>query len=309
MTDFPYSNDNKRYHTLAYHNQRIFGGRVYKAAIDAGLTCPNIDGSKGTGGCLFCQDGAGYFTAAPAVPVGEQARRELARIREKHPGARAIAYFQAHSNTYGPLERLAPLYEEALAVEGVCGLSIATRADVISRDMLDYLEALSLRTYLTVELGLQTIHDPTAAAINRCHSYEEFLAAYEALRVRDIRTCVHIIDGLPGEDRAMMIETAAALGRLRPQAVKIHLLHVMEGTGLAAMYEAGQYEPLTFAEYVDTVVKQLEYLPPETVIERLTGDGDKSRLLAPAWSRDKIAVLGAIDKTQAERNSRQGLRT
>lgn len=306
MNPFPYADDNKRYHTLAYANRRRFGGRVYKAALDAGLTCPNLDGSRGVGGCLFCGGGSGYFTAASAVSIPEQLGAELSRIRAAHPEARAIAYFQAHTNTYAPLPVLKALYEAALSHPLVCGISIATRADALPEPVLDYLEELSNRTALTVELGLQTIHDETARALNRCHSYAEFLKGYGALKRRGIPVCVHLINGLPGEDAERMLQTAKAVGMLRPDAVKLHLLHVITGTKLAELYTAGRYTPMTLDGYVDIVVRQLEVLPPATVIQRLTGDGDRRTLLAPRWSRDKIRVLGSIDRLQAARGSWQG---
>ncbi len=301
--EFPFSDDNKRYHTLSYENRRIYGGRVYKAVIDAGLTCPNIDGSRGQGGCVFCGGGSGYFTSQGTV--AEQLEREKARIWEKHPDARVIAYFQAHSNTYADPEKLRQMYLEAVS-RGICGIAAATRADCISPEIAELLAELPVP--VTVELGLQTVHDQTAAAMNRCHGFSEFLEAYRLLKSKGLRVCVHLIDGLPGETDGMMLETAETLGRLRPDGVKIHLLHVIRGTRLAEWYQRGEYQPLTKERYVEIVVRQLELLPPETVIERLTGDGDKSKLLAPLWSRDKISVLGAIDKLQREWDSVQGKR-
>jgi radical SAM protein (TIGR01212 family) len=305
MNLFQYSDDNKRYHTLSYYN-RQHGIAAYKASIDAGFTCPNIDGSCGTGGCIYCDGGGSYFSADASVPITRQLDSELSRIRSKHPDARVIAYFQAHTNTYAPVEKLRELFEPAIEHEGVCGISIATRADALPNDVLDYLSLLNSRTNLTVELGLQTIHDSTAVRINRCHSYEDFLAGFQALKNRGIRTCVHLINGLPGEDERMMVESATALGRLKPDAVKIHSLHVIKGTFLEKMHTAGLYLPLTFESYADIVVRQLEVLPPETVIERITGDGDKQKLIAPIWSKDKIRVLGTIDKLMAERCTWQG---
>ena len=303
--DFPFSNDNKRYHTLAYENA-CRGQKQYKAALDAGLTCPNLDGSKGTGGCLYCDGGSGYFTESAAVPITKQLDDELARIRAKTPGAGAVAYFQAHTNTNAPAPVLRELFTAALAHEGVCGLAVATRADCLPPDVLDLLSEFNEKTELTVELGLQTVFDDTAARINRCHAYADFRAGYAALRARNIRVTVHLIDGLPGETAERMVESARTLGWLRPDGVKLHLLHVIHGTALCALYERGDYTPLTREEYIDIVVRQLEVLPPETVIERLTGDGDRRTLVAPLWSRDKRRVLGGIDKALAERDTWQG---
>ncbi len=303
---FPYADDNKRYHTLYYHLKQVFGKRVFKASIDAGFTCPNLDGTRGIGGCAYCQGGSGAFTPGPKLSVTEQLQIEQARIHKKWKDAPVIAYFQAHTNTYAPLPVLRSLYEEALGTEGVCGLSIATRADALETATIDYLAELSRRTYLTVELGLQTVHDETARRINRGHSYAEFLAAYQCLKERGVRMCIHLIDGLPGETRVMMLETAQVVGRLRPDAVKLHLLHILRGTPLAQEYAAGKLKPMTRDAYIDTVCSQLELLPQETVVERVTGDGQREMLLAPLWSLDKIAVLGGIDRELAHRDSFQG---
>lgn len=304
MNPFKFSDDNKRYHTLNYYNKTRFGRKIYKAVVDAGFTCPNIDGSKGRGGCIFCDGGSGYFTTG-CISVTEQLKRERERITAKNPDAEIVAYFQAHTNTYADIDTLRRAYKEAEAF-GVSGISIATRGDCITPEIIALFSELSVP--VTAELGLQSVHDSTAEVINRGHTYAEFLQGYELLRQAGIRTCVHIINGLPGEMAEMMLETAEKLGRLRPAGVKIHLLHVIKGTKLAEMYENGIYTPLTKEEYIDITVRQLELLPPETVIERITGDGDKSKLLAPLWSMDKISVLGGIDKAQAERDSCQGKR-
>ena len=305
MGSFIYSDDNKRYHTLSYHNKHTYGEKVHKAAIDAGLTCPNIDGSRGVGGCIYCSGGSGYFTAENTLSVTEQFNAERERIRKKHPEARIIAYFQAHTNTYASTDNLRTLFNEAITA-GAQGLAIATRADCIDKECVQLIKSLPVP--VTVELGLQTIHDSTAQLINRCHSFDEFLHGYSMLKEAGIRTCVHIINGLPSENEEMMLETAETLGKLHPDGVKIHLMHVIEGTRLAEIYKRGEYIPLEKQQYIDIVVKQLELLPPETVIERITGDGDKKTLLAPLWSTDKISVLGGIDKRMAELDTWQGKR-
>lgn len=302
MNPFPYSDDNKRYHTLSYHNRHTYGGKVFKAVIDAGLTCPNIDGSKGSGGCVFCDGGSGYFTADSAVPISEQFRRERSRIHKKHPNALVTAYFQTNSNTYCSPERLGNMLREAEHC-GAAGISVATRADCLDEEKARILASINIP--VTVELGLQTVHDTTAERINRCHSFAEFLGGYSLLKEHGLRVCVHIINGLPGENTEMMLETARRLGALRPDGVKIHLLHVIKGTPMETLYERG-YTPLRKEEYIDIAVRQLELLPPETVIERITGDGDKSKLVAPLWSADKISVLGGIDKRQKELDTWQG---
>lgn len=303
MGAFRFSDDNKRYHTLYYHNKHTYGCRIYKAPVDAGFTCPNIDGSRGRGGCIFCDGGSGYFTADSALSVSEQLDREAERIRRKDPDAKILAYFQAHSNTYATAERLREVFEEAVRW-GACGISAATRADCLDEEKVRLLAGLPVP--VTVELGLQTVNNSVAAKMNRCHSFEEFLEGYRLLKEYGLRVCVHIIDGLPGEEASDMLETARVLGALRPDGIKIHLLHVIKGTALHKMYVRGEYTPLSREEYIDIVVRQLEVIPAETVIERITGDGDKSKLAAPLWSADKIAVLGGIDKRQRELDTWQG---
>lgn len=301
--DFRYSDDNKRYHSLYYYNNHTYGRRAVKAVIDAGATCPNIDGSKSHGGCIFCSGGSGYFTAAASVPISEQLQREKERISSKFPDALIIAYFQAHTNTYADIRTLELLFSEAVKA-GADAISIATRTDCIDEEKASLIASLGVPA--TVELGLQSMHDETLNKLNCCHSRADFYNAFSILRKLGIRICVHLIDGLPGETKEMMTESARLLGLLRPDAVKIQLLHVITGTPLCDMYECGEYTPMTKNEYIDVVVRQLEYLPPETVIERLTGDADKQYLAAPLWSLDKISVLGGIDKRMAELDVCQG---
>ena len=248
----------------------------------------------------------GAFTA-PAAAATSRCRilRETERIHAVHPEAGIIAYFQAHTNTYGTLARLREVYSEALECE-ICGISIATRADCLDRERAELLASLGVP--VTVELGLQTAHDSTAQLINRGHDFARFTEGFNTAREAGLRICVHIINGLPGESTEMMLQTAEILGKMRPDGVKIHLLHVINGTPLAGLWSSGEYTPLERESYVETVVRQLEYFPPETVIERLTGDGDREELLAPLWSLDKRAVLGEIMKRQKQLDSIQGLR-
>lgn len=291
MNVFPYSDDNKRYHTLAYHNRHVYGGRVYKATIDAHFACPN------SGGCIYCAN-----TFDPRS-IEEQWLSEQARILEKDKKAKICAYFGVHTNTFCATEILAELLETAKKL-GAFSVSIATRADCLDKEKARILGEFPLP--LTVELGLQTIHDSTASLINRGHTFEDFMRGYELLKAHGIRACVHIINGLPNEDRRMMLQTAETLGKLHPDAVKIHSLHVLRGTKLSEMYNNGEYTPLTRDEYIDITAHQLELLPPGTVIERVTGDGDKSLLEVPRWGADKIAVLGGLDKRLAELDTYQG---
>ncbi|MBR7037869.1 MAG: TIGR01212 family radical SAM protein [Oscillospiraceae bacterium] len=301
---FVYSDDNKRYHTLAYHDRHVHGRRLWKAVLDGGCTCPNLDGTCGTGGCAFCDGGSGAFTQP--LPLAEQLGLEAARIRCRAPDAGIVAYFQPHTNTYAPLPRLREMYETALAYPGVVGLAVGTRPDCLPPDVLDLLSEMHARTRLTVELGLQTVHGRTAEEFGRGYGYDVFLRSYAALQARGIRTCVHLINGLPGETADDMVETARVLGQLRPQAVKLQLLHILVGTRYADAYRRGEIVPLTQAQYLDILVRQLEVLPPETVIERVTGDGEKARLLAPLWSMDKRSTLGGLDKAQVLAGSWQG---
>ena len=304
---FKYTEDNKRYHTLNYHLKKTFGKKVYKAVIDAGFSCPNIDGTVGFGGCSYCLSGAGEFTNDSNLSVTEQLRTEYVRISKKHENPKLIAYFQAHTNTYAPIEILRQKYEEALLFPNVVGLSIATRPDCIDEKIADLLCEFSEKTYLTVELGLQTVHDETAKSFNRGYTYDVFLKAYKLLRARNIRICVHIINGLLGETKEDMLTTAKVVGSLYPDAVKIHLLHILKGTAYEKEYKSGSLVPMTKDGYIDVVVRQLEVIPPKTVIERITGDGKKESLVAPKWSLDKISVLGGIDKEMCARNTYQGI--
>lgn len=304
--EFKYTDDNKRYHTLSYYNRHKYGRKMFKAVIDAGFTCPNKDGKKGVGGCVFCRGGSGYFTGDPENSVFAQLDAETERIRRKNPNVGIIAYFQANTNTYAPVEVLKRTYFPLAESKKADGISIGTRADCISQEIADFLQELSQMTDLTVELGMQTIHDATLIAMNTGCLHKEFLDGYYRLKDRNIRTCLHIINGLPGETADMMVETVRETSKLFPDAVKIQLLHVLEGTALAELYLQEKVRNMEREEYISLVTKQLELLPPEVVVERITGDGDKRYLIAPKWSCDKIAVLGGIDKLMAEKDSWQG---
>lgn len=304
---FKYSNDNKRYHTWNYHLQQRFGGKVFKVALNGGFTCPNIDGKKGVGGCVYCSSsGSGDFAGDVTHSILTQFEEVKERMHKKWHEAKYIPYFQAHTNTYAPASVLRERFEPVLAQENVVGISIATRADCLEDDVLDYLSELNERTYLVTELGLQSIFNETGERINRCHSYEEFLEGYEKLRKRNINTCVHLINGLPGETTDMMLESARAVAELRPHCVKLHLLHVLKNTRLADMYARGEFELMSLEDYVETIVNQLEAFPPETVIQRLTGDGGRDFLIGPMWSLKKFVVLNEIDKLMIKRDTYQG---
>jgi radical SAM protein (TIGR01212 family) len=244
----------------------------------------------------------------PTMPIEEQYRVTREQLGHKWSTERCIPYFQAHTNTYADPEILQPLYERALALPGAVGLNIATRADCLPDGVVDLLDGISRRTVLTVELGLQTAHNDTAALINRGHTWEEFCAGYTRLRrgAPLAQVCVHLIFGLPGESEERMLETVRATAALRPHQVKLHLLHVLRNTVLGTMYERGEYCPMTREDYVRTVVRALELLPPDTVIGRLTGDGMGADLLAPDWSRRKVSVINDIDKLMFAESTWQG---
>lgn len=303
---FRFSNDNKRYHTWNYHLQEKFGCKVFKVALNGGFTCPNIDGTKGVGGCVYCLGGSGDFAGDPSHNILVQFEEIKERMHKKWHSAKYIPYFQAHTNTYASAQVLRERFEGVLAQDNVVGISIATRADCLEEDVLQYLSELNERTYLIVELGLQTIFDETGDRINRCHTYAEFLKGYNKLKERGINICVHLIDGLPGESREMMLESARTVALLRPHCVKLHLLHVLEGTRLANMYRNGEFELMTREEYVETIVNQLEVFPPKTIIQRLTGDGGRDSLIGPLWSLKKFVVLNEIDKLMLKRDTYQG---
>lgn len=304
---FEFSSDNKRYRTYSHYLKERFGKKVFKVSLNLGLSCPNRDGKKGFGGCIYCSEKlSGDFGGNPCESLDMQFEKVRLSMEKKWEGGLCIPYFQAGTNTYADIGFLKGAYEKALSFDNVVGLAIATRADCITEDIADLLCDISKRTYLVVELGLQSVHDSTAELINRCHTYEEFLTGYNMLKERNINVCIHLIDGLPGETREMMLETAREVGRLSPHAVKLHLLHMIRGTKLFDMYEKGLVRPLELEEYVNIVCDQLELFPKETVIERVTGDGAKDTLAAPMWSLKKLCVMNEIDKEMGRRNSFQG---
>ncbi len=306
-TEWPSFFGDKRYHTFNRHLRHIFGEKVFKVPLDAGFTCPNRDGTVGYGGCIYCSPrGSGDFAGNKTLPIHEQFAAVRNMMVKKWPRAKYLAYFQAYSNTYAPLARLREVYEEALREPGVVGLSLATRPDCLPPDVLAYLRGLNQHTYLWVELGLQTIHERTLALIRRGHDYPTFLRGVQALYEGGIRVCVHIILGLPGEERADMLATARAVAGLPVQGIKLHLLHVLRGTTMANLYNKKSFPLLTKEQYVSLVADILEILPPEMVIHRLTGDGPPDDLIGPLWSRKKWEALNAIDRELTCRDSWQG---
>lgn len=304
---FQYTDNNKRYHTLDYFYKNKFGKKVCKISLNAGFTCPNKDGTKGYGGCIYCSKlGSGDFAGNKEKDLITQFNEVKEIMKKKWPDALYIGYFQANTNTYAKTEVLKQKYEPILELENVIGLNIATRPDAITEDCLDYLEELSTRTYLTVELGLQTIHEKTTKLINRGHDLECFTNMVKKLRKRNINVVVHIINGLPYETKEMMLETVEYLNKLDIQGIKIHMLHIIKDTKLANLYNQEKFHILTKEEYIDIVIEQLERLRPEIIINRITGDPVKEDLIEPTWLLKKFYVLNDIDKEMVKRNSYQG---
>lgn len=304
---FKYTLDNKRYHTLNYHMKQKYNSKVVKISLNAGFTCPNIDGTVGYGGCIYCsKSGSGDFGGDANKSLVEQFYEIKNKIDKKWPNSKYIAYFQAHTNTYAPVNILKEKYESVLKIKDVIGIAIATRADAISSECLDYLSDLNKRTNLTIELGLQTIHNTTSKLINRCHSLKQFEDTYYELKKRNIEVVVHIINGLPYETEDMMLETVKYLNKLKIDGIKIHMLNIVKDTPLAKMYEKENFHILSKEEYIDIVIKQLELLDPSIVIHRITSDPDPQNLIAPTWLIKKFCVLNNIDKEMKKRNTYQG---
>ncbi len=307
MNPFPFSNSNKRYHTLDYYYKQKYGEKVFKISLNAGFTCPNIDGTVGFGGCIYCsKTGSGEFAGNKEDSIEAQYQEIKNIMHKKWKEGKYIAYFQARTNTYAPIEELKKVYEKALSLENVIGLNIATRPDAISKECLDYLEELNTRTNLTIELGLQTIKEETVKLINRCHSLKCFEDMVKELRKRKIDVVVHIINSLPYETKEDMINTIKYLNNLDIQGIKIHMLSIIKDTPLEKLYQIKPFHLLTKEEYIDIVITQLEYLRPEIVIHRITGDPKVEDLVEPTWLIKKFCVLNDIDKEMVRRNTYQG---
>lgn len=305
---FKYSNSNKRYHTLDYFYKMKYGCKVFKVSLNIGCSCPNIDGTKSYGGCIYCKNASGDFAGDKNSSLKEQFSSVKNIMLKKWPDAKYIAYFQAGTNTYGNLDYLKKCYEEVLTYDGVVGINIATRCDAISDDCLEYLKTLNMKTDLVIELGLQTIHDKTSKLINRGHSLDEFSTMYKKLKDANIKVVVHIINGLPFETKEMMIDTVKYLNNLNIDGIKIHMLHILKDTPLAKLYESDHFHILTRDEYVDIVCDQLEYLNEKIVVNRITGDPKIDDLIEPKWLVKKFVVLNEIDKEMKKRDSYQGIR-
>ena len=306
---FKYSDSNKRYYTLDYFYKHKFNSKVFKVSLDGGFTCPNKDGTKGLGGCIYCsKSGSAEYAGDKKDDIVTQFEKIKEMMLKKWSNAKYIGYFQANSNTYAPVEKLKSLYEPILKQDGVVGLSIATRCDAISEECLEYLSDLNTRTYLTVELGLQTIHESTSKLINRCHSLEEFTSMVNKLRKRNINVVVHIINGLPYETHDMMIDTVKFLSSLDIQGIKIHALSILKDTELENLYNKTHFKVMTRDEYINTVCDQLEYLREDIVVNRITGDPKIDDLIEPDWLIKKVTIINDIDKEMKRRDSFQGMK-
>lgn len=284
-----------------------FGCKVHKVTVDAGMTCPNRDGTVGFGGCIYCNSrGSGTGAFAKGIPLNRQITDAIGYLRKRYKAEKFLAYFQSFSNTYAPLGRLKQLYKEALSVDDVVGLTIGTRPDCIDEEILQYLEWVANKWYVSLEYGLQSAHDKTLKLINRGHGVKEFVAAVELTRNRNIDICVHVILGLPGETEDDMLETAKFLSELDIQAVKIHLLYVVKNTVLEKWYREGKYRCLTREEYTRIVSRFIAFLRPDIVIQRITGDPHRNELVAPLWSLEKQRNIQEVINYMEKNSLKQG---
>ena len=310
MQIFPYSDDpNKRYHTWNYALRQQFGEKIFKVPIDGGFDCPNRDGTVAKGGCTFCSvSGSGDMIVAPSDPLPLQFQKEIQLMHQKWPTVdQYIVYFQNFTNTHAPVDVIRHRFEQVVNEKGVVGLSIGTRPDCLPDEVVNYLAELNERFYLWVELGLQTTFEETSAPINRAHDYQTYLDGVAKLRKHGIRVCTHLINGLPGETPAMMRENVRrTIQDSDIQGIKLHLLHLMTNTKMMRDYNEGRLQLMSKEAYVSVICDQLEMLPPEIVIHRLTGDAPFETIIGPMWSLKKWEVLNAIDAEMKRRNSYQG---
>lgn len=307
MNPFVHSYNNKRYHTLDYFYRKKFNSKIFKVSLNAGFSCPNLDGTVGYGGCIYCSKlGSGEFAGNINDSLIKQFAEVKTKLHNKWPQAKYIGYFQARTNTHAPLDVLKEKYEIILKQNNVVGLAIATRPDAITDDVINYLKQLNKESFITVELGLQTIHSCTTQLINRCHTLDCFEQIVYKLKQANINVVVHIINGLPYETKDMMLETINYLNKLPISGLKIHMLHILKNTKLAKMYNEKPFHVLTKDEYVNIVCDQLENLRPNIVIERITGDPKIDDLIEPKWLIKKFGVLNEIDKELLRRDTYQG---
>ncbi|MGI6359497.1 MAG: TIGR01212 family radical SAM protein [Acholeplasmatales bacterium] len=302
-----YFTKEKHYNTLDNYYKAIYNSKVFKISLNGGFTCPNIDGKVGYGGCTFCHSGSGDFAGNKFDPLKVQFNEGLKMMKNKWPEGLLIPYFQVNTSTYGPLEKIKALFEEAITLDkNIIGLSVGTRPDCLANDILDYLEDLNKRTKLTVELGLQTVNEETSKLINRCHDLKTFDLAVKELRKRNIEVVIHIINGLPNETKDDMIKTIKHLNTLDIQGIKIHMLHIMNKTKMGFEYIIKPWPLLSLEEYVNITVTQLRYLKPSVIVHRITGDAKRSLLIEPKWTLKKFVVSNEIDKLMRKYNYYQG---
>ncbi len=303
-----FNNTDKRYNQYSAHLKNKFNAKVYKITLDAGFSCPNRDGTISTGGCIFCDDGGSFSQShSNLMSIEQQVNTGIENLSKRFKAQKFMSYFQAFSNTYKPVKELEKIYNSALKHDDIVGISIGTRPDCVDDEKLDLIASYKDDYYTWIEYGLQSVHDKTLAKINRGHDYNCFLKAYEKTKSRGINVCVHVIFGL-WETHDEIMETAKSLAALGVDGVKIHMLCALENTLLAKMYETGEIDFMSEEEYVQTVCDFLEYLPPETTIHRLAGNGLKKNLLAPRWLDKKFECLNMIDREFLKRNSYQGIK-
>lgn len=298
--------NNERYNSFNSYLRKKFGFKVYKLSLDMGTTCPNRDGSKGVGGCIFCHGGSGAFATSSSIDIENQIELAKQRVISKTKDNKFIAYFQAYTNTYAPIEFLRENFHKAINHKDIVALSIATRPDCLPDDVIALLSELNKIKPVTVELGLQTIHEKTATLINRCYPLSEFDSAVRALKKEGIEVVTHIILGLPFETADDVLATINHLNSCEINGIKLQLLHVLKDTALCDMYTNGDFKTMTMEEYINLLCLCIEKISPDIVIHRLTGDAPKSLLVSPQWSADKKKVLNTIKKVFEEKNVLQG---
>lgn len=307
INPFPYSNDNKRYQTWNYYLRHRFGRKIAKVPLNAGFSCPNRDGTRGICGCTFCtSQGSGEFAGRVSEPLLDQYTRGQIMMQRKWPDAGFIPYFQAYTNTYGPLDQIQACLRPFLDRNEVAAIAVATRADCLEPEKIAWLAKAARQKEIWIELGVQSVHDETALRINRGHDYAEVKETIRRLADTPLKICVHLINGLPEETPEMMLETVKQINILPIHAVKLHMLHLMKNTRMADDYLRSPFPLLSRDAYVELIVRQLECLRPEIIIQRLTGDGVSEDLIEPQWTRNKTAVLNEIDKQMARENTWQG---
>lgn len=305
--NFKYSFNEKRYHTFNYYLKSKYNCKVAKVILDAGFTCPNRDGKKGFGGCIYCSDlGSGDSNVDLGNSLLKQYETNKKVMNQKWPNDLYIPYFQSFSNTYGPLTKIKEMLEPFIHMDEVCEISIATRCDCLPDETIEYLDSLTSIKPIWLELGLQTSNDETGRFINRQYDFADFKDALQRLSKTNIKVCVHVLNGLPHESKEDMIQTIKDIKGLKFDAIKIHMLHIIKNTTLANIYEKQPFKLLSRDDYIDLVVKQLELLKPEVIIERLTGDPIKENLIAPDWILNKTTILNDIDKLMRKLDTYQG---